>query len=133
PCALPVLFGVPSMELTGLFVDLRDLCGCEGTELTEQMMLANDNRKRYELACAFFQQRLRQPAVPEVTIASSVRFILNTGGKLRVRDVAEKFCLSERQFERRFSQYAGMTPKTFSSVVKFSKAFSEYNNRSQKT
>lgn len=133
PNALQVLFDIPSIELTGSFVELNHLSGAAGTVLTEQMMLAKDNKRRYDLACAFFHRRLRQPSVPESVIASSVQFIIKTGGRERVKDVAEKFCLSERQFERRFSQYAGLPPKTFSSVVKFSRAYSEYNNRSEKT
>ena len=41
-------------------------------------------------------------------------------GTLPIALLAEKSCLSKRQFERRFINDVGISPKTFSRVIKFS-------------
>lgn len=133
PYTLPALFGIPAIEMTNGMADLRSLLGIKGTELEEKVMTAKSNHERIGVLSSFFMDKLKSAGNHESAIFSSVRFMMQSKGLIKVKDVADEFCLSERQFERKFKENIGLTPKIFSRVVRFGTAFQEYNNREAKT
>lgn len=49
-------------------------------------------------------------------ILDAVKLILAADGQLKVADLAQQVFLSERQFQRRFQQAVGLSPKVFSRI-----------------
>lgn len=56
---------------------------------------------------------------PEPQVTYSVGLIRQSKGTLPLKEIADKSCLSLRHFERKFKTAVGISPKTFSKVVKF--------------
>lgn len=132
PYALPLLFGIPSCEITDQQADLNGLLGKEGSILEEKMMLAGSNDQRVHIMISYLENKLKK-ARPSTVLSSAVDYILQTKGLVKVKEVAERFNLSERQFERKFKEVSGFAPKLFSRIVRFNSAFKEYNTTSPKT
>jgi AraC-like DNA-binding protein len=45
-----------------------------------------------------------------------------------VEQLSAQFNLSQRQFERKFTEYAGFTPKVYSRIIRFQSALSHYGS-----
>lgn len=58
-------------------------------------------------------------ANPDHQIQLAVNLILNKKGQINVSDLREKLHLSERTFERRFTNEIGITPKQFAKIIQF--------------
>ncbi|HOO08377.1 MAG TPA: helix-turn-helix domain-containing protein [Cyclobacteriaceae bacterium] len=117
PYAIPVLFGVPSSDIKNELPDLTTLLGGEGERLTEKMMLAGSNVQRLQIINGFLEQRLT--GVDPPGIVNATHQIFNRNGLVNVKNLAAQSSLSQRQFERKFKEFIGFTPKSFSKVVRF--------------
>ncbi|RSC93482.1 helix-turn-helix domain-containing protein [Tenacibaculum singaporense] len=124
PYAIPVLFGLPSTEIKNELPDLVSLLGQDGRDLTEKMMLAKDNLERLSIINHFLEQRLSQFERPEVVKATKI--IFDTNGQINIKQLSEKLCLSQRQFERKFKEHVGFSPKSFSRIVRFNALLGKY-------
>jgi len=49
--------------------------------------------------------------------------IIKSGGTVKIDDLVKKACLSNRQFERAFKERMGVSPKFYSRLVRFAKAW----------
>ena len=84
-------------------------------------------KQRIEHIDTYFVQKLKSIFKPQRQIVYAVDLIQKTKGLLSLAEVADKACLSPRHFERKFKAAVGVSPKTFSKVVKFKHAVSFLN------
>lgn len=119
PHALSQLFCLPASELTNQSIDMKTLCGKEGELLEEKIMLAPNNHQRVQIICDFLRARLKNVKTEYRTIFSSIKAIANSHQLTSVKALAENNFLSLRQFERRFKDFSGFTPKLFLRIVRF--------------
>jgi AraC-like DNA-binding protein len=56
-------------------------------------------------------------------IAAAVARLHATGGRASIRGLASGAGLSRRQFERRFHEHVGLSPRLFGRIIKFQRAF----------
>ena len=117
PYAIPVLFDIASSEIKNELPDLITLLGQEGRDLSEKMILAESNEQRVKIINRFFEKRLTEFDSPEIVKATQL--IYNSNGFLNIKKLAEQSYLSQRQFERKFKEYIGFSPKSFSRIVRF--------------
>jgi AraC-like DNA-binding protein len=125
PYAIPILFGIPTAEITDKLPDLSDLLGQEGDVISARMLTAQTNEERVAIINRFFCQRLTSFDRPE--IVNAVHLINQSDGLVNVRDLAESSCLSQRQFERKFKEHVGFSPKTYTRIVRFNTLLWKYN------
>lgn len=128
PYALPVLFGIPSTELSNQMPDLIALMGNEGKEIEEKMMLAVDNNERVKIITEFLEKRLQKSPEQKHGVFSSIRFIIQSKGLVKIEQVADQYFISQRQFERKFREFSGLSPKLFSRIVRFHTACQQFGN-----
>jgi AraC-like DNA-binding protein len=126
PYTIPKLFALPASELTGLLPDLLELFGRAGLELEERVMIAPTNEARARIVAAFLIDRLdrTKPEVP--AIFSSISHIIQTKGLVSVSSLADRYASSPRNFERKFKEFAGFSPKLFSRIVRFQSTIKEF-------
>ncbi|MDP9041947.1 MAG: helix-turn-helix domain-containing protein, partial [Bacteroidota bacterium] len=124
PYAIPLLFGISSTEIKNELIDLTSLLGQSGKDITEQMLLAKDNAQRLQLISCFLEQRISEFERPEIVNATQRIYSLN--GLVNVKNLADQFSLSQRQFERKFKEHIGFSPKSFSRIVRFKSLISNY-------
>ncbi|NJK95435.1 MAG: AraC family transcriptional regulator [Bacteroidales bacterium] len=119
PYALTQLFGVPASEITNQSVDVQTLFGKQGKELEERIMMALDNKQRIKIISNFFESQLKNIKSEFSTLCSSVKTISNAYSTLTVNILASNNFLSVRQFERRFKEFSGFSPKLFLRIARF--------------
>jgi len=128
PYAIPQLFGLPADETTNSQVDLQTLFGEDGKFLEEQIMTANDNVERANILGAFLEKQLLKSCLLEKSMMVAVRHVIHdiTGGN--VSDLASKFSLSTRQFDRKFKAYSGFGPKMYMRLTRLQRALKQYGS-----
>ena len=119
PFAIPRLFAMPATDLTNLSPDLYSVFGTEGKLLEEQMCTAADNEARVRIISTFLESKLEANRRELPIVHTAVHTIMNSGGLIKVDDLAKDFRLSTRQFERRFKEFAGLSPKLYANVIRF--------------
>ena len=119
PYALPLLFGIPATELKDQMPDLITLLGHDGHVLEEKMMLAADNNARVRIVTVFLEKLLKKKQYLHHPTCSAIQFIIQSRGHLKIDEVANRYFVSRRQFERKFVEFTGFAPKLFSRIVRF--------------
>lgn len=119
PHALPQLFRLPASELTNQSADIESLCGKEGEILEEKIMLAWNFEQRVKIACDFLEARLKNVKTEYSKIFSPVTLAPGFGNITSIKALADDSFLSMRQFERRFKEFSGFTPKLFLRIKRF--------------
>ncbi|ELR68956.1 Transcriptional regulator, AraC family [Fulvivirga imtechensis AK7] len=127
PFAIPHFLSLPADALSNEMPDLDTLLGSEGRILEEKIMLASNNYSRVTLLANFLENRLRKTQPERSYITSLVQDIIHSKGDMRVQQLAQDSCLSVRQFERKFKEYSGFSPKLFSRIVRFQSTLDEYD------
>jgi AraC-like DNA-binding protein len=126
PYSIPALFNMPSTEVVNEMPDLVSLLGQVGKDLTEKMMLAKGNKQRLSIINQFLIERIAEFDRPEIIHATQK--IIRTNGLYDVKELASQAYLSQRQFERKFKEYIGFSPKLFSRIVRFNALLPNYKN-----
>ncbi|MBE2193924.1 MAG: helix-turn-helix transcriptional regulator [Anaerolinea sp.] len=119
PHALQTLFGVNAAALTNHWVELREF---SAGDLNMQLLEAKNEQARLTLLTDFLTSKLKQATTCDQLIEESLRIIHTNVGRVTVRYLFECLNLSERQFEKRFSQTVGLTPQFYIRVKRFNEA-----------
>jgi AraC-like DNA-binding protein len=123
PGGLYRLLGIPMEEmLVYKELDGKDFFGGDIKDTIEQLSAAADNTERIAIVEKFLFTRitkLLRPLQMDVVLPE----ILKYGGLIKIDQLVQKACLSNRQFERVFKQRIGLSPKFFSRHVRFTKAW----------
>jgi AraC-like DNA-binding protein len=135
PHAARRVIGLPLRELFGINVALSDWLGRSGTELEERIFNARSNERRIKILEAFLLGIMAEPADDQHRIEQTVKLMNREPGAVSLADLANRACLSERQFERTFSGFVGTTPKKFHRIARLNHAIrmAEKNGRTNLT
>ncbi len=116
------LLGLPMFELFDKGLDARDIFGTEAHELNEQLQNTSDLEAGKNLVEQFLLAK--SASLKEVLpFDRAIKLLLTVGGNLTVERAASDACLSVKQFERKCLERIGMTPKTYTRILRFSKAY----------
>lgn len=99
-------------------VDLRELWRRDTADLREQIAEAADDVQRVQLIERRLLRQLRSTAVDPLCAAAITR-IENTGGAIRMAELARQIGLSQSALERRFRRHVGTTPRQYASIVRW--------------
>jgi AraC-like DNA-binding protein len=123
PLGMYRLFGVPISPLTGGGAEGHAVFGPQISSLYQRLGNAESFVERVRLLDQFFLHRLRQARPLDPTSRAMHRL---ASGRCNVGDAARMIGSSERQFERRSQQWAGVSPKALARVSRFQRAIAEY-------
>lgn len=126
--AVPFLFHLPALELNNLFVSPETLLGNEGNTLTEKIALATTTQERINILTDYFKSQLKKQRLGDSLIANAVQHIKQHNGNLNIATLSGNFCLSQKQFERRFKANTGFNPKLYARIVRFETALNNREN-----
>lgn len=116
------LLGLPMFELFDKGLDARDIFGPEAQALNEQLQDTSDLEAGKDLVEKFLLAK--SASLKEVLpFDRAIKLLLKEGGNLTVERAASDACLSVKQFERKCLERIGMTPKTYTRILRFSKAY----------
>jgi AraC-like DNA-binding protein len=114
PGAAGAALGMPASELQDRTVELGELWGAAGRELTERMALESPPR-RLGLLAAALGVRLREAAPPDSVVTRAAALL---AGGLPVAETGREVALGERHLRRRFHDAVGYGPKTLQRVMR---------------
>jgi AraC-like DNA-binding protein len=77
----------------------------------------------------FFSAKIRSKKRPLHTVINDIH---HSNGQLSIHELSKRNYTTLRQLERSFKQYIGITPKEYSSIIRFQKALSIIQKRSAK-
>jgi AraC-like DNA-binding protein len=126
PFAINQFFRTTASALANECPDLEALSGTSGCLLEEEIMMAADNNQRVRIMNRFFESCLSHRSGKLHPVSFAVNEIIDKKGWVQPRLLAKKYCLSERQFERRFKEHAGFGAKMFSRIIRFQAVTAEY-------
>ena len=133
PFAVPRFFNIPSSHTSNLALDFDTFLGPTGRELEERIMLATDNLMRAQILSDFLLGRLRNHIPVDDRIITSIRQVIHTNQYKTVAQLAGVFNFSERQFDRKFKEYAGFSPKTYLRLMRLHDAIKQYGSNKSLT
>lgn len=133
PFATRQFFNLSANELTNQMPDLHAALGSKGKELEEQMLQAANNQTRYHILSEYLEKVFHKYEPDQHPALKAVTHIIHSKTTFSVRELANHYNLSERQFERKFKEYSGFTPKKYMRIVRFSEACSHYSEMSNKS
>ena len=119
PHALKTLLGINASLLSNGWAELHEF-GAE--DLTSQLMEARNEQERMTFLTSFLVARFKQAKPRDTLVEESLRLIHNNSGAIHIKDLLDSLHLSERQFERRFTQTVGLTPHLYLRVKRFNEA-----------
>jgi AraC-like DNA-binding protein len=119
PHALKTLFGINALLLKDQAVELNEFAA---ENLNEQLMNAHGENAQVTLLNNFLISKLKDAETRDALVEESLRLIHKGIGTINVRTLAKCMDISERQFERRFSQMVGLSPSSYIRVKRFNEA-----------
>lgn len=133
PFAARQLLELSPVELTDRMPDLYSALGNQGKELEERIFLASDTKQRIQILSSFLEKQFHKGKLDDHPVISAVRHVIHSKHNHTVRELADHFNLSERQFERKFKEYSGFSPKKYLRLVRFEEVCNRYDESSKKT
>jgi AraC-like DNA-binding protein len=119
PHALKTLLGINASRLSNGWTELHEF-GAE--DLESQLMEARNEQERMTFLTSFLVAKFKQAKPRDTLVEESLHLIHNNSGAIHIIDVLDSLHLSERQFERRFTQTVGLTPHLYIRVKRFNEA-----------
>ena len=130
PHALSTLFAINASEMTNALVELTEF---STNNLNDQMLNTNNLNQQMNLLIDFLSNKVKYLRSRDTLVEESLRFIHTKIKTITVRELLEHLNISERQFERRFHQTVGVSPKFYIRVKRFNAAIELLKNGSHET
>jgi len=131
PHSLKMLFDLPAHELTDAMLDCETLWGAEGRILEEKVMLAPDDTTRMEIVSNFFLDRIEMTERRDAGFIHLLKKVVANNSIVPIPTFASDCNLCRRQFERKFKEFSGFSPKDFFQIVRFKNVLKESEQRNK--
>ncbi len=128
PWGARAFFRFPLNEVAGKHATAEELSDGPFRELEKYVTSQPDEAKCVCMIEAFLLRRFQggKPYTYQ-RMTEAVRLIDRTGGEVSLTDLAEVTCLSQKQFQRVFTDQIGIRPKEFLRTVRFQYTLSRMN------
>lgn len=118
PMGLSYFTDMPVHMITNSRVEFKDVWGEAVNVLNDKLWHAPSFNDRVNIINQFFLELLKQrQPVFNRRIETALAHIHINDGVFKVKELAEKVAMSERNFNRRFTESVGLSPKAYSKVV----------------
>jgi AraC-like DNA-binding protein len=119
PHALKSLFGMDASVLSNGHAELNEF---STDDLNAQLMEAGTEQDQMTYLINFLVTKLKEENERDALIEESLLLIHRHIASISVKFLLEALCISERHFERRFSQTVGVSPRSYIRVRRFNEA-----------
>jgi AraC-like DNA-binding protein len=123
PAGARLLLGVPASELANSVVELDQLLGREVGELTDRMAAAPDWEACFAVLDDALTRRAGRTNQAEIGVSGAWHRIVQSGGTVRIDELAHETGYSRRHLTQRFTREYGLTPKQAARVVRFERSW----------
>ena len=119
PTLAELALGVPASALVDRTVPLRDLWPADDVARLFEAASRTDTRSATALVRDHVMRRLAGQIPEDLPVRAAAGLITRQGGRVSVGALARQHGLSPRQFARRFTSAAGVSPKLFARLSRF--------------
>ncbi|WP_067877390.1 AraC family transcriptional regulator [Nocardia vermiculata] len=112
----------PGTETSGAIVSLDELWGRDATHLHEQLRAAASWEERFAIVHRALGRRCAAGRPVEREIAFAWSRMADTGGQLRIEQLADELGWSRQRLWSRFRSQVGITPKHAARLIRFDHA-----------
>jgi AraC-like DNA-binding protein len=119
PHALKSLFRLNATALANGSVELNEFCA---DDLNMQLMEAKNMPEQITRLTGFLSAQLRREPTRDALVEESIRLIHRCVAATSVKSLLQALSISERQFERRFSQSVGISPRSYIRITRLNEA-----------
>jgi AraC-like DNA-binding protein len=123
PTGLYRITGIPSTELCNQYLDAELFFRADLRYVNERLFHAQEYDEMITIADNFIKSIKSQVTKPVSPMDEVSKIMLGKEGNISLDWLAKESSLSIKQFERNFSQRTGITPKIFTRIARFDKAF----------
>jgi AraC-like DNA-binding protein len=123
PGMLYKLLEIPMTEIVNQNYDASLILGRDINEVQEQLAALDSYDAMFEILDNYFIQKVKQFQNNIQPVDKIGFMIFNNPQGFNLEKTAGNACLSFRQFEKRFAQQVGLTPKYFARVCRFYQAY----------
>jgi len=121
PAGFHHLFGVPMTALADRAEDARSVLGPPIADVGQKLAEAHTFAERIQVATGFLLAQVARRNKPDA-VAAMAKWFLHEPGALRIDEAAASAGLSIRQFDRKFREQVGTTPKLYGRIIRFQAA-----------
>ncbi|WP_183562811.1 AraC family transcriptional regulator [Mucilaginibacter sp. SP1R1] len=118
PYGIYALSKIAACELNDNVANLKDLFGIGGGDLEDEVLNADDAKERINCIERFMLNRLAGLIYPDKILTGALKMITGHKGAIPVASLLEVLPVTERQLERKFKQFIGISPKRFSDTIR---------------
>lgn len=119
PHALHSLLSINASVLTNAMVDLAEF---SAGDLNQHLLEAGNEQERMALLAGFLSAQSEKVKMRDRLVEESLYLIHQNASSITVKALLNCLNISERQFEKRFSQTVGLTPHFYIRVKRFNEA-----------
>lgn len=123
PGALYRLTGIPSYELNNGYLDAETIFAKDIKEVNDKLNEAANYKAMVTVIESFLLKQINRSTKEFHRLDQVSNLILGTNKSLTIEWLAKESCLSLRQYERKFIDRMGVSPKYFNRIVRFENAF----------
>ncbi len=127
PAGAFLFFRCALSELTDRIEDLDSIWGNESAVIAERLSETNDFDGQIAIIEDALLGRMYEPSQNGHSISMFAEAIIRRDGTLPVALIAKEFGIGERNLERQFKERIGLSPKTFSRIVRFQQVLRSVN------
>jgi AraC-like DNA-binding protein len=115
--------GLSAQELTNCFIDSESVINSEVRQVNERLANSKSYEEMIEIIEHYLIQKSKKIKI-EINLLDKIGdILLNHPMKFSLDWLADQACLSPRQFERKFTERMGISPKLYSRINRFYQAF----------
>ncbi len=119
PAAIFHFYGVPMYELADERICFSKVSFDSSNELHRQVLSANNNQEKIKLLEDYLLELLDRPGYGTDEIIESANEIFDNKGRTNITELLERVPMSRRNFERKFLEEVGISPKTYAKIRRF--------------
>lgn len=129
PGALYRLLGIPAELMTNEAIEATDILGEEIEQVNDQLFHAKSHNEMLTVVEAYVIAKAKQAKKEIHAIDRAAILMANTElHNYSLDDFVSSSCLSHRQFNRKFLERTGISPKAFLRIKRFDQAYRMKNN-----
>jgi AraC-like DNA-binding protein len=119
PTGIRAFLPLPQHELTGRIVSLDDLAPALDREMEARLGDIKSSARRIQVIQEILLRHCRGDRDHSPVVEAAVRALQRANGALSISSLMAQFDLSGRQIERLFNRYIGLSPKSYSRILRF--------------
>lgn len=123
PSGLYRLTGIPSQQLNNCYLDAETIFTKDIKEVNDKLNDATNFKEMVFVVESFLLKQINKGVKEFHRLDQVSNLILKTDKIINVEWLAKESCLSLRQYERKFIERMGVSPRYFCKVVRFENAF----------